>query len=273
MHVCKTLLNDTTKEILSCSSCRDDCTLLFNHTAFCIQECAIFQATTTQALTTVITSTLAPTILQTTTSTANPVTRTTDAVFINETLKRDDMHTTPGSDVLLNVTAQSLDSHNDKGSSETNVFFFWALISIVFLFLLIAVSIKLFKKKKPMLRRSSRSVLPLESEAIAIEIEPEQNTMTKIEKTVIASVVEKMIQQIERQHALPSVESAAKQLQRMRAAKRKMLRKRRQRQQRLEQLVLRNMQNERQVQPRMRIKEIFAESKKLKTEKVNFDMI
>ena len=177
---------------------------------------------------------------------------------------------TPGSDARLNVTLASDEIHAD--SIESNEAFFWVLVSIVFLFLLLALSIKLFKRKKPLLRRTSRTVLPLQSEAVAIEIEPE-NTMTEIEKTIVASVVEQMIRHLEKQHAPPSVENAAKQLKRMRAAKRNILRKRQQREQELRRLVLRNMQNELQPKPRMRIKEIFAQSKELKRENTNFDMI
>lgn len=309
MHTCQTIANYSSYAILSCSDCLEQCQTLYNHSAFCILEChapttttpvtttplTTTPLTTTPIVTTTITTPIVTTPIPTTPIWTTPVATTTNMITTSllTTTAISDKITLPTIADAPNTTSMKYERNNFSVgvTRDTNIetnnqgFFAFILVVIPILFLVCVVVSYICRRKKSLARKKSRTVLPLVSDEVVINVENkneeetttvnenvEDNTKDMIIKTVVASVVDDMIGKVIQKAKLPSVSDAAKSLQGLRLAKRKLLRQRKKRERDLHNLVLRNMKQQNVKKKGMTIKEIFEHSNQnLKNQ--DFDII
>ena len=304
MHTCQTIANYSSYAILSCSDCLEQCQTLYNHSAFCILECHAPTTTTPLTTTPITTTPITTTPIVTTPITTTPIVTTPPIATTTNVITTSLLTTTAISDGITpptfvnasNATNIKYQTNNfsvgvaeDNTNIQTNTqgFFAFVLLIIPILFLVCVTFSYICRRKKSLVRKKSRSVLPLEPDEVVINVDnnndkeentivnendEEENTKEMIIKTVVASVVDDMIRKLIEKAKLPSVSDAAKTLQGLRLAKRKLLRQRKKRERGLHNLVLRNMKQQNVQKRGMTIREIF-EHKNQNSKKPDFDML
>ena len=192
MQTCKSIANSSASNIISCSYCLDTCDVLFNHSVFCILECAkkvTTSATTILATTTAATTTVAPrtgfSFLTTETpniwynQTYMSTTMITTTIFNhvlpkNKTLMK---NISNNSEALNHVYIKmSKDSSLEKTPEET---FGLILIGVPIAFILCCIIIQAFKvcySKTKLTRTQSRTIIPLNVDDVVVNIDNEQET-------------------------------------------------------------------------------------------------
>jgi len=300
MHTCQTIANYSSYSILSCSNCLEQCDTLYNHSAFCILEChgpttttaivttplATTPTTTTPIATTLVTTPIVTTTVAATTFAISSTTKqTTTAIKLTTTPNYYDniftgLKTYSSNKTNNNTNEQNLavDVTKNTITPSQDVFFF-VLFVIPVIFLICFLISFLCRRKRSLVRKKSRTVLPLDANEVAIDINHSDTIVTQkrkditandmIIKTVVASVVSEIVEKIVKNAKLPSVSDAAQTLKGLRLVKRKLLRQRQKREQGIQQLVLQNMQRQKKG---MRIKEIFKNAPDAMI-KNNFDVI
>lgn len=220
------------------------------------------------------------TTTQTTSTMETNITATTPLLILedNVTSEVKNINSSNPTNNKSRINTLASDVNKIANAASTDYFFLVLLVIPIAFFTCFSI-FYYFRRKKTLSRRKSRAVLPLDANDVAINMN-EDRTIAKqktknttandmIIKTVVASIVNEMIEKIAEKAKLPSVSDAAKTLKGLRLAKHKLLRQRQKRERGLQQLVLQNMQRQKKG---MTIKEIFKSTPE-RSSKADFDII